>query len=259
MARRIVITSGKGGVGKTTFTACLGSRLAQMGLRVALIDLDLGLNNLDVILGVENRVVFDLIDVIEGRCRVKQALIQDIDIPFLYIMPSCHSDKRSVTAQSIKVVVNRMNELFDYILIDCPAGIDIGFHRAVVCADEAVIVTTPHISSIRDSEKVVDILGSYRLSEIYSVVNRVRGDLILDGDMADASEIFARLETKPLGVIPDDDAVTFKELRELKTPAASAVSMIAQNLHNGTELMFDYQTKYKGFFGRLRRSIKRNA
>ena len=140
MARKIVVTSGKGGVGKTTFTACLGIRLAEMGLRVALIDLDLGLNNLDVILDVENRVVFDLIDVIEGRCRIKQALIQDADVPFLYVMPGCHSEKRSVTAQSIKVVVNRMNELFDYILIDCPAGIDMGFHRSVVCADEALDV-----------------------------------------------------------------------------------------------------------------------
>ena len=259
MARKIVVTSGKGGVGKTTFTACLGIRLAEMGLRVALIDLDLGLNNLDVILDVENRVVFDLIDVIEGRCRIKQALIQDADVPFLYVMPGCHSEKRSVTAQSIKVVVNRMNELFDYILIDCPAGIDMGFHRSVVCADEAIVVTTPHVSSIRDSEKVVGILGSHRLSEIYSVINKVRGDLILDGDMADTKEIFDRLATRPLGVIPDDDSVTFRELKELKGAADSAIKMIAQNLHNGAELMFDCSVKYKGFLGKLRRSLKRNA
>ena len=134
-----------------------------------------------------------------------------------------------------------------------------GFHRSVVCADEAIVVTTPHVSSIRDSEKVVGILGSYRLSEIYSVINKVRGDLILDGDMADTKEIFDRLATRPLGVIPDDDSVTFRELKELKGAADSAIKMIAQNLHNGAELMFDCSVKYKGFLGKLRRSLKRNA
>ncbi|MEG1710584.1 MAG: septum site-determining protein MinD [Clostridia bacterium] len=259
MARKIVITSGKGGVGKTTLTACLGYRLAAMGLRVALIDLDLGLNNLDVALNVENKVVFDLVDVIEGRCRVKQALIQDSETPSLYIMPSCHSEKRSVTAQSIKLVVNRMNDLFDYILIDCPAGVDIGFHRAVVCADEAIVVTTPHLSSIRDSTKVVAILNSYRLNEIYSVVNRMRGDLVIEGDMADAKEIFETLKLKPLGIVPEDDGITLAELKELDGSASLAYDILADNLHNGKENMYDCCARYKGVFGKIRRNLRRNA
>jgi len=259
MARKIVVTSGKGGVGKTTVTACLGCRLASMGLKVALLDLDIGLNNLDVILNIENRVIFDIVDVIEGRCRVKQALIQDSDIPSLYVMPSCHSERRSVTAQSIKLIVNRMNELFDYILIDCPAGVDIGFHRSVVCADEAIVVTTPHLSSMRDSSKVVSILGSYRLNEIYSVINRVRGDLTLDGDMADPEDIFRMLDVKPLGIVPEDDSVSFSELKSIKGSAGSAYSILADNLHNGKNIMFDYCSRYKGFFGKLRRNLKRNA
>lgn len=259
MARKIVITGGKGGVGKTTLTACLGYKLAQMGLRVALVDLDIGLNNLDVAMNVENRIIYDLIDVIEGRCRIRQALVEDPEINTLFVMPSCHTEKRTVTAQSIKLVINRMNELFDYILIDCPAGVDIGFHRSVVCADEAVIVTTPHISSIKDSMKVVNILKSYRLGEVWSVVNRMRGDLVADGEMVNSAEIFATLGIRPLGVIPEDDGVNLSELSALKGSADLAYNILADNLHNGKNTMFDCTAKYSGFLGRIRRNLRRNA
>ncbi|MDD2445658.1 MAG: septum site-determining protein MinD, partial [Clostridia bacterium] len=152
MARKIVITSGKGGVGKTTICANLGVKLANLGFRVALVDVDIGLNNLDVVMGIENKIVFDLADVVSAKCRVKQALIQDDRYPTLYIMPSAQLDcKNIISGPQVKNVVDMLSSSFDYILIDCPAGVENGFHRAVFCANEALIVVTPHISSIRDA------------------------------------------------------------------------------------------------------------
>ena len=144
MARKIVITSGKGGAGKTTVCCNLGIALARRSLRVLLVDLDMGLNNLDVTMQMETKVVYDLVDVVENRCRPQQALIQDDTEPTLYVMPSCHNPKRQVGVDAIKKVLGRLNDTFDYILIDCPAGIDVGFRRAVGCADEAIVVVTPH-------------------------------------------------------------------------------------------------------------------
>jgi len=164
MARKIVITSGKGGVGKTTICANLGVKLANLGFKVALIDTDIGLNNLDVVMGVESKIVFDIADVISARCRVKQALIQDDRYPTLYVLPSAHLDSKNlITGPQVKNVVEMLSPSFDYILIDCPAGLDNGFHRAVFCANEALIVVTPHISSIRDVDKILLILSSYKL------------------------------------------------------------------------------------------------
>ena len=179
MARRIVVTSGKGGVGKTTFTANLGARLAARGLRVCLLDLDLGLNNLDVIMGLENKVMFDIVDVVEGRCRLKQALVQDAFCNSLYLLPSCKNiSKGMISGQNVKLITDRMSRIFDYILIDCPAGIGTGFHRAVSAADEAIVVLTPTLTSVRDAKKTVDLLESYDLMSVRTVVNRLRGDLV---------------------------------------------------------------------------------
>ena len=145
MARKIVITSGKGGVGKTTVCANLGIALAKMSKRVMLLDLDIGLNNLDVALGIESKVVYDFVDVVEGKCRPMQALVQDETEPTLYTMPTCHLAKRQISVDATKKVISRLSDMFDYILIDCPAGIDGGFRRASACADEAIVVTTPHL------------------------------------------------------------------------------------------------------------------
>lgn len=259
MARKIVITGGKGGVGKTTLTACLGYKLAEAGFKTALVDLDIGLNNLDIAMDIENRIIYDLIDVIEGRCRIRQALVEDPGLNTLFIMPSCHTEKRTVTAQSIKLVVNRMNELFDYILIDCPAGVDIGFHRSVVCADEAIVVTTPHLSSIKDSMKVVNILKSYHLTEVWSVINRVRGDLVAEGETLGADEIFSNLGIRPLGVIPEDDGINLSRLSELKGSAEAAYDILADNLMNNKNKIFDCTARYSGILGKIRRNLKRNA
>lgn len=256
MARKIVITSGKGGVGKTTLCANLGIALAQKSLRVALLDFDMGLNNLDVAMNVDQRVVFDLIDVVEGRCRVRQALIQDINEPTLYIMPSCHQARRIVTVDMAKKVIQRMEDSFDYILIDCPAGIDSGFRRAVSCADEAIVVVTPHLSSVRDADKVVGCLVNSGFTNIYTVVNRLRGDLVSSGEMLTPTEIFALIGQTPLGIVPDDDHINCVTTA---VGGRKPYQILADNLHLGSTKMYDCISRYKGLFGFMRRNIKRKV
>jgi len=263
LARKIVITSGKGGVGKTTVCANLGAQLAMMGFRVVLLDVDIGLNNLDVVAGIENRIVYDIVDVIENKCRPRQALVQYDGIPSLYILPSAHSyNVGKVTGENIKQVIANLGVTFDYILIDCPAGIELGFHRAVFGASEAIVVTTPHISAIRDADKVVSILNSYNMTGINLIVNRVRGDLIAGGEMIDAASISEMLRLKLIGVIPDDDGIArFSSLggavtaREAKVNQAYAV--LAHNLANGTDFVFDCTEQYRGIWGNIKRSLKR--
>ena len=189
MGRKIVVTSGKGGVGKTTLTASLGIAIAETGKKVVLVDADIGLNNLDVVLAVENKVVYDVLDVISGKCRLKQALIQDVDNPTLYVLPSAKiQDSPLITACSFRNVVDALALNFDFVIIDCPAGIDNGFHRAVSAATEAIVVTTPHISAVRDADKVLSILSGYCLMSVGLVVNRVRGDMVSKGEMMSAGD-----------------------------------------------------------------------
>ena len=263
MARKIVLTSGKGGVGKTTICANLGFRLANLGFRVVLIDADSGLNNLDVVMGVENKVVFDIADVIAGKCRVKQALIADRRYPSLYVLPSAQINPNiRITAENMKAVVNMLDSSFDYILLDCPAGVDEGFHRAVHSADEAIIVVTPHVSSIRDADKVLSILSTYSLTTKSIVVNRVRGDLLLSGEMISVEKIAELLHTKILGVIPDDDDVsTLSTLGAFSSGSsgARAFSILAENVHNGSKKVYDCTQRYRGLVGMIRRNIKRKV
>ncbi|MGN0748230.1 MAG: septum site-determining protein MinD [Christensenellales bacterium] len=261
MARKIVITSGKGGVGKTTICANLGARLASLGFRVCLMDVDIGLNNLDVVMGIEKKVMFDIIDVIEGRCRAKQALVQDHRIQSLYIMPSAHSYSASnVTGDKIKEVIDSLDSNFDYILIDCPAGVEAGFHRAVYSANEAIIVVTPHISSVRDADKVLSILAGYDLVHKSIIINRIRGDLVLSGEMLSAEEIVRALKTKLLGIIPEDDDITaLSTVGGLASGnvAGRAFTILCENLHEGTRKIYDYTMRYRGVFGNFRRNLKR--
>lgn len=252
MARRIVVTSGKGGAGKTTVCANLGLALARRSLRVLLVDLDLGLNNLDVALRVENKIVYDFVDVCEGRCRPSQALIQDDNEPTLYVMPSCHSAKRQITVDMANKVINKIADNFDYVLVDCPAGIDSGFRRAVSCANEAIVVVTPHLSTVRDADKTVQQLNDMA---VYVVVNRVRGDLVASGEMLSVFEVLSILNKTPLGAIPEDDNLNCNVLTHRNRP----FDILANNLQTGSREMYDCVSKYKGFFGKIKRKIKRNV
>jgi len=262
VARKIVITSGKGGVGKTTVAANLGMALSNIGQRVVLIDIDFGLNNLDVVMGVENKVVYDITDVFDGKCRIKQALVQCDERKNLYVLSSGNaSDASSITGQNIKLMMDSISPLFDYILIDCPAGIDIGFHRAVSCASEALIVATPNITSLRDADKVVSVLKSYQLDYTGLVVNRVRGDLIMMDKMMLPNDIQALLKTELIGVLPEEDTVFLSSGYRLprRSDSARAYKMLASNIHKGSKKLFDTTVKYSGVLGSIRRYIKRSV
>lgn len=257
MAEKIVITSGKGGVGKTTFTINLGLALAKKGKRVVLLDFDFGLNNLDVVSNVENLVVFDLIDVLNNRCRAKQALIKCPYNENLFVLPTSHSLNKEIENQNFKSVIEDLDILFDYVLIDCPAGIDKGFHRAVSNSDSAIVVTTAHLSSIRDADKVLSILKSYNLKSINIVINRYRGDLALQGVMFSISDVENTLNEDVIGVIPEDDRFISGVVDVPDTECVKAYKIICDNLLKGERKIYDCFKKYKGFFGSIRKELKK--
>ncbi len=260
MGRKIVVTSGKGGVGKSTLTANLGRTLSELGQKVVLIDVDFGLNNLDVILGVENKIVYDIVDVIDGRCRIKQALVEGDAGKNLFILSSGKNISPNITGQNLKLVVESINYFFDYIIIDCPAGVDLGFHRAVSIADEAIVLATPGLPSLRDADKVVSILKSYKMDKIGLVINRARGDLIINKKMMTPTDIESLLGVELLGVLPEEDAVFLSCGGRLPNNCSSkkAYKILANNLHKNSKKIYDTTNKYTGFFGSIRRSIKRS-
>ncbi len=262
MSRAIVITSGKGGVGKSTLCVTLGRALASRGKRVVLIDADFGLNNLDVMMRLENRVVYDVVDVVENRCRISQALIVDVVEKNLSIMPSAHSyDKSVLNAQSLRAIVMALKQRFDFVFIDSPAGIEYGFHRAVAAADEALIVTTPHLSAIRDAEKVIALIKPYSLKGEAVVLNRVRGDMEKNGEAVTTAEVEEYLATRVLGAIPDADGInalsTISASLKAKTEGYVAVNMLCSYLINGYGEVYDASKRYRGFFGALKRKIRK--
>jgi len=206
-ARRIVLTSGKGGVGKTTTTANLGAALAKRGKRVVLIDADIGLRNLDLVLGVEKRIVFDLVEVVEGRCQLRQALIKDKRLDSLSVLPAAQTrDKDAVTEAQMTRLMAELADSADYVLIDCPAGIEHGFRNAVAGAREAIVVTTPEVSAIRDADRVVGKLRERELP-LQLIVNRVRPEMVKTGEMMSVQDVAEILGAEVLGVIPDDEGV----------------------------------------------------
>ncbi len=263
MSRVIVITSGKGGVGKTTITANLGMHLADMNYRVCLIDMDIGLNNLDVVMNLEDRVVYSMLDIIEGRCRLKEALVQDDNYPLLYLLSSGGLNQNlSIGLTDIKKVIKELHNIFDFVLIDCPAGIDAGFKRAVSCADEAIVVTTPHLASIRDADKVITILSSYNILSKRFVVNRARGDLMQDKIMLDVYDIGRTLNIEFGGVIPDDDkviSITSDTIKNQKVAVNRAFDILANNIVHGEKKLFDCTYKYKGLIGSIKKLLRRTV
>lgn len=204
----IVITSGKGGVGKTTTTANLGTGLALLGKSVVVVDADIGLRNLDVVMGLENRIVYDIVDVVEKNCRLKQALIRDKRFDRLYLLPAAQTkDKTAVSPEQMYELVNDLKKEFDYVIIDSPAGIEQGFQNSIAGADLAVIVTTPEISAVRDADRVIGILESKGLYNPKLIINRIRQEMVKRGDMMNIDDIIDILAIELLGIVPDDEAI----------------------------------------------------
>lgn len=204
----IVITSGKGGVGKTTATANIGAALALRGKKTAVVDADIGLRNLDVVLGLENRIVYDLVDVVEGRCKIKQGLVKDKKNENLFLLPAAQTrDKTAVNPEQMKELILELKKEFDYIFIDSPAGIEQGFQNSIISADRAYIVTTPEISAVRDADRVIGLLQAKEIEEPKLIVNRLRTDMVKRGDMMDVDDIKDILAIDIIGIVPDDEAI----------------------------------------------------
>ena len=209
MGEAIVITSGKGGVGKTTTTANIGTALASMGKKVVVVDGDTGLRNLDVLMGLENRIVFTLMDVLEENCKLKQALIKDKRLPNLFLLPTAQTrDKTDITKEQMLSLVNELKGEFDYVILDCPAGIEQGFENAIAGADRALIVVNPEVTSVRDADRVIGKLEAKGLEDHQLIVNRINSDMVKSGDMLDVNDILDSLAVKLIGIIPDDRNIT---------------------------------------------------
>lgn len=214
MGETIVITSGKGGVGKTTTTANLGTALASMDQKVVVIDGDTGLRNLDVLMGLENRVVFTLMDVIDGNCKLKQALIKDKRLSNLYLLPTAQiRDKSDISKEDMLRIINELRNDFDYILIDSPAGIEQGFENAVVGADRAVIIVNPEVTSVRDADRVIGKLESKGIEDHQLIINRINAEMVRMGDMLGVQDILDSLAIKLIGIVPDDRNITISTNR----------------------------------------------
>ncbi|MDZ5783715.1 septum site-determining protein MinD [Marinococcus luteus] len=208
MGEAIVITSGKGGVGKTTTSANIGTALALQGQKVCLIDTDIGLRNLDVVMGLENRIIYDLVDAAEGRCKVQQALIRDKRFDCLHLLPAAQTkDKSAVNPEQMQEIVETLRPEYDFILIDCPAGIEQGFKNAVSGADKAIVVTTPDTAAVRDADRIIGLLENEDIEPPKLVVNRVRSDLSREGNVLDVEDVVATLAVDLLGMIVDEEHV----------------------------------------------------
>ncbi len=208
MSEVIVITSGKGGVGKTTSTANIGTGLAKLGKNVVMIDTDIGLRNLDVVMGLENRIVYNLVDVVEGNCRIKQAIIRDKRYPTLFLLPSAQTkDKSAVNPSQMVRMISHLRDQFDYIILDCPAGIEQGFQNAIAGADRALVVTTPEVSAIRDADRIIGLLEANEIHRMDLIINRIRQDMIRRGDMMSSEDVVDILSLPLIGRVPDDENV----------------------------------------------------
>ena len=204
----ITITSGKGGVGKTTATANLGAALALQGKRVVVIDADIGLRNLDVVMGLENRIVYDLVHVVEGSCRLRQALIRDKRLESLYLIPAAQSrDKTAIKPQDMIDVCQQLRPDFDFILVDSPAGIEQGFRNAVAPADQVLIITTPEVSAVRDADRIIGLIEAEEKGPPRLILNRLRPNMVQRGDMLDTADVIDVLAIDLLGIVPDDESI----------------------------------------------------
>ena len=237
MGEVIVITSGKGGVGKTTTTANLGSSLAEAGKKVVLVDTDIGLRNLDVVMGLENRIVYDIVDVVEEKCKLRQALIKDKRFEELFLLPAAQTrDKSAINEEQMKELTKKLKEDFDYILIDCPAGIEQGFKNAIAGADRAIVVTTAEISAIRDADRIIGLLESSVIKNPELIVNRLRPNMVRKGEMMEVDDIVDLLSVDLIGVVPDDEYIITQTnkgepvIKNKKAPSGKAYIEIARRI-----------------------------
>ena len=263
MSEVIVITSGKGGVGKTTSTANIGTGLAKLGKSVVMIDTDIGLRNLDVVMGLENRIVYNLVDVVEGNCRMKQALIKDKRYPNLFLLPSAQTrDKTAVTPEQMKALTDELREEFDYILLDCPAGIEQGFKNAIAGADRALVVTTPEVSAIRDADRIIGLLEANELKRVDLIVNRIRMDMVKRGDMMSIEDVIEILAINLIGVVPDDENIvistnTGEPLVGSDAPAGQAYMNICKRVLGQEVELLDLNENHS-FWSKLVGLFKKN-
>lgn len=263
--RVVVITSGKGGVGKTTTTANIGTGLARMGYKVALVDTDIGLRNLDILMGLENRIVYNLIDVIEERCKLNQALVRDKRLPNLSLLPAAQTrDKSALSKEELIEICSQLRDQMDFIFLDCPAGIEQGFQNAISAADEAIVVCTPEMSSVRDADRVIGLLEAQENVTNYKlVINRVRPAMVQTNDMMDVDDVLEILSVKLLGVIPEAQDIIVSTNRGEpivtmeKSMAGEAYRNIARRIA-GEDVPFlnltepsGWVDKLKGFFSKV--------
>ena len=260
-AKIIVITSGKGGVGKTTATASIGAALAMEGKKVAVVDMDIGLRNLDVVMGLENRIVFNVVDAVKGKCKLRQAAIKDRRIDNLYLIPASQSDNKDVlTPNQMVKFAKQLRQSFDFILMDCPAGIERGFENAVAAADEAVVVCTPEVSAVRDADRIIGLLYAKGITPKL-VINRIVPELVAKGDMLSHEDVVEVLSIDLVGLIPMDDQVvvatnTGKPIALSKdSQAGAAFKRIALRLNGQADLPVEVPLAAGGFWKKLGRKI----
>ncbi|SHE66082.1 septum site-determining protein MinD [Clostridium fallax] len=264
MGIAIVITSGKGGVGKTTTTANIGTALAALGKKVVVVDGDTGLRNLDVLMGLENRIVYTVVDVIENRCRIKQALIKDKRFPNLCLLPTAQTkDKNDISSDKMLKLVSELKEEFDYVVIDCPAGIEQGFENAIIGADRAIVVVNPEITSVRDADRVIGKLDAKGLDDHSVIINRLNYEMTQKGEMLDIADIIEVLSIKLLGVVPDDRDVTVSTNKgepivlEENSLAGEAFRNIARRITGEEVPLMDLSQNSGGFLSSLKKLFKR--
>jgi len=262
MSEVIVVTSGKGGVGKTTTSANVGTGLAKLDKKVVLIDTDIGLRNLDVVMGLENRIVYNLVDVVEGNCRIKQALIKDKRYPNLFLLPSAQTrDKSAVSEEQMLELIERLREDFDYIILDCPAGIEQGFKNAIAGADRALVVTTPEMSALRDADRIIGLLNAAEIGRQDLIINRLRADMVKRGDMMAVDDVVELLSIDLIGVVPDDEKIVISTNQG--EPLVGSNSMAGRAFMDvckrilGEEVEFEDYTK-SGVFSKIANIFKKN-
>jgi len=258
----ITVTSGKGGVGKTTATANLGAALAASGEKVVCLDADIGLRNLDVVLGLENRIVYDLVDVVEGRCRLRQALIRDKRLPELYLIPAAQTrDKNSVSPSDMVRLTDELRQEHDWILIDSPAGIERGFRNAIAPADIVLVVTNPEVSAVRDADRIIGLIEAEEKGPARLVINRIKPGMVKRGEMLSPEDVLELLAVELIGLVPEDESVVMSTNRgtpvalDNKSKAGQAFKNIARRLH-GEQVPFMALEENGSFLGRLARLIR---